>query len=489
MRELYQHNEAGERAARRRERAVWGTIGAVLIAALLILTITPNLLAQDSDAYDETDQAIDTFEAVLRFIQQNYVDEVDPQVLLEGALSGMFESLDDPYSAYLDAQEMRGLTDTTTGEFGGVGMYISKENTEDDDPRAGFVTIVAPIEDTPAFRAGVRAGDLIIAVRDENDDEFQSTEGLSIDEVVDLLRGTPGTRVTIRVRRGRRAEFPITLERAVIEVPTVKYAMAPGDIGFLRIIQFTPRTADRIEEAVAFFEENDYTGMIIDLRSNPGGLLDGVVRVADLFFERGTIVGTSGRVPQENERFSATPGTAISDDVPIVVMIDEGSASAAEILAGALQDRSRAYLIGETTFGKGSVQQVRRIGAGGFRLTMSRYYLPSGRFIDEVGVSPDRVVEPPELSDDEQEVYAELVTSERIPRWVEENREPSEADVDRFVERLQSDGFDLPDRWIELTIRDEVNRQNNVQIVYDLEFDEVLQEAIRLLRTGEVSRR
>lgn len=457
----------------------------LLVAAVLAFTITPSVLAQN---YSETDRVVDVFESVLRFIQQNYVDEVDADALLEGALEGMFDSLDDPYSTYLDADQMRGLTDTTTGEFGGVGLYIAKEQVEAQDD-SGFVRVVSPIEDTPAFRAGVRAGDLIVALREEDDEEFETTSGLSIDEVVNRLRGTPGTDVTIRIRRGTRAEFPVTLERAIIEVPTVKYAMIPDDIGFLRIIQFTPRTAERVSAAVEFFESNEYESMIIDLRSNPGGLLDGVVDVADLFFERGTIVGTSGRVPQENERFTASPGAEIDEDIPVVVLIDEGSASAAEILAGSLQDRGRAYLIGETTFGKGSVQQVRRLGEGGFRMTMSRYYLPSGRYIDEVGVDPDEVVEPPELSDEQAEEYARLIESDRVAEWVRANSDPSEIDVDRFVERLQADGFDLPDRWIELTVRNEVNRQNNVQIVYDLEFDEVLQEAVRLLRTGEVSRR
>lgn len=463
-------------------------MGALLVGAVLVLTITPSVFAQD---YSDTERAVDVFESVLRFVQENYVDEVDTDVLLEGALEGLFESLDDPYSAYLDADEMRGLTDTTTGEFGGVGMYIAKQQTEDeeDEEASGFVEVVSPIEDTPAFRAGVRAGDLIVAVRDESADEFTSTEGLTIDEVVNRLRGEPGTEVTIRIRRDSRAEFPLTLERAIIEVPTVKYAMIPGDIGFLRIIQFTPRTEERVREAIAFFQENDYESMIIDLRSNPGGLLDGVVDVADLFFDQGTIVGTSGRVPRENERFTASGGTEVGSDVPVVVLVNNGSASAAEILAGTLQDRERAYLVGQTTYGKGSVQQIRRIGEGGFRLTMSRYYLPSGRYIDEVGVEPDEVVEPPQLTEDEAEEYAELITSNVVAEWVRTNPDPSEVEVDRFVDQLQDEGYDIGERWIELTIRDEINRQKNVQMVYDLEFDEVLQEAVQLLRSGEVSRR
>ena len=470
---------------RRRERAIWGSLTALLLAFVLVFTVTPSLLA---DSYSDTDRAVDVFESVLRFIERNYVDEVDLDVLLEGALKGMFDSLGDPHSAYLSGEQMRGLTDTTTGEFGGVGMYVSKQRPNGDD-RAGFVEVVAPIEDTPAYRAGVRAGDLIVALKDEADEEFLSTEGLSIDEAVSLLRGAPGTSITIRIRRGTRAEFPVTLERAVIEVPTVKYSMMPDGIGFLRIIQFTPRTASRVEDALRYFAANDHTGIIMDLRSNPGGLLDSVIDVADKFFRSGTVVGTAGRIPQENKRFTATSGIVADENIPMVVLIDGGSASAAEILAGTLQDRDRAYLVGETTYGKGSVQQIRRISGGGFRLTMSRYYLPSGRFIDRVGVEPDTKVAPPALTEEQNEHYAQLRTTDRVSDFVRQAGIPSEAEVGEFVRMLQDEGFDIPERWIRQTVRNEVNRQQNIEMDYDLEFDVVLQEAVRLLQTGAVSGR
>ena len=468
---------------RRHERVLWSSVTATLVIAVLILGSATPAVAQNGD---ETDQAMDIFESVFRFVQQNYVDEVDPEVLLEGALAGLFESLEDPYSAYLSDVDMRNLTDTTEGEFGGVGMFIAKERSEEDEENTGFVEIIAPIDDTPAFRAGLRAGDLIVGVRDADQDEFFVTDEMSIDEAVDRLRGVPGTRVVIRVRRGERAEFNVTLERAVIQVPTARYAMIDDEIAFLRIIRFTPQTVEVVQEAIDFFVENDYEQMIIDLRTNPGGLLDAVIDVADLFFEQGTIVGTSSRVPQENETFTATAGSIVDSDIPVVVLINQGSASAAEILAGALQDRDRAYLIGETTFGKGSVQQIRRVADGGFRLTMSRYYLPSGRFIDEVGVDPDLAVETPELDDDETEAYADLLNSGRIESWVRGNTSPTDREVDRFVDQLQDDGFGVPDRFIEVAIRDELNRQNNVTQVYDLEYDVVLQEAVELLREGRV---
>ncbi|MFP4376875.1 MAG: S41 family peptidase [Spirochaetales bacterium] len=472
---------------RRTERVVWSAVTVALASLVLILVLAPPAFAQGRSAeQSDTEAALEVFENVFRFVQENYVEEIDPEVLLEGALSGLFESLEDPYSMYLDAAAIRGLTDTTTGEFGGVGMYIAKERPENEEEGSGYVEVVAPIEDTPAFRAGMRAGDLIIGVRDFEEEEFTSTSELTIDEAVDMLRGTPGSKVVIRVRRGERAEFNVTLERAIIQVPTARYAMIDGDIGYLRIIQFTPQTVAAVTEAVEFFEANEYRSMIVDVRTNPGGRLDSVIDVADLFLEGGTIVGTASRIPMENDRFTAESETIVDEDTPVAVLINEGSASAAEILAGALQDRNRAYLIGETTFGKGSVQQIRRVADGGFRLTMSRYYLPSGRFIDKVGVDPDLEVIPPQLSDEESEIYAELLNSERIIDWVEENLDPTEREIEQFVDSLQSGEFDLPDRWIEIAISDEVNRQNNVQQVYDLEHDVVLQTAVELLEDGEL---
>ncbi|MFW5788932.1 MAG: S41 family peptidase [Spirochaetota bacterium] len=486
MKDIEQASQTTTQKSRRRERVVWGSIGALLIVFLFVLTATPSLFSQESS---QTDRAMDVFESVMKFIEQNYVEEVDADELLDGALRGMFESLDDPYSVYYDEQEMRDLTDVTTGEFGGVGLTITKRVDEDDSEEPTFVEVVSPIEGTPAYEAGVRPGDLIVGIRDSQADEFTETTELTLDEAVNMIRGTPGTRVVLRIRRGDRAEFEVAIERDIIEYPTVRYATIPENIGYLRITNFTPRTVERVHEALDSFEEDGYESMIIDVRSNPGGLLDAVVDIADLFFDRGTIVGTAGRSPSENERITATQGTEISDDVPVVVLIDEGSASASEILAGALQDRDRAFLIGKSTFGKGSVQQVRRIGTGGFRLTMSQYYLPSGRFIDEGGVDPDLVVEPPELTDEQAAEYAELLTSERVPAWVREHTDPSPGEVKRFVDQLQEDGFDLPDRWIELIIRDEVNRRANVQPIYDLEYDVVLQEAVELLQSGDVPRR
>ncbi len=477
---------AENKRSRRRERTFWAGLTSVSVGLVLLLAVAPSVFAQ---SFSDTDRVLSIFENIFRFVEENYVEDVDPEVLLEGALEGLFNSLDDPYSAYLDETDMRSLTDTTTGEYGGVGMLISKQRPENGNGDTGYVEVVSPIEDTPAHRVGVRAGDVILGIKDPETGEFLSTDEMSIDQAVDRLRGIPQTPVTINIRRGETAVFPITIVREIIEYPTVKFAMIAEEIGFLRISNFTPRTTERILDALELFKRNNYTSMIIDLRSNPGGLLDSVVEVADLFFSSGTIVGTSGRIPTENERFVAQSATAVPADLPVVVLIDEGSASAAEILAGALQDRSRAVLLGDTSYGKGSVQQIRRVGDGGFRLTMSRYYLPSGRFIDKIGVSPDHEILPPELNDDQQQTYIELLSSPIIVDWVAENREPTDARIDSFVIELQEGDFDLPDRWVRRVVRNEVNRQNNVVAPYDLDFDTVLQEAVRMLQQGEIATR
>ena len=453
---------------------IWGGVSAVIAILFASLAFVPQAVAQGSQgASTSSDQALRLFEQVYQFIQRNYVDDVDPDVLIEGAMQGMFEALEDPHSAYLDIEEMRSLTDTTSGEFGGVGMYISKPlQPEETTP---YIEVVSPIEDTPAYRAGLRAGDRIKEV------EGESTAEMSVDDVVNLLRGRPGTEVQVTILRGAELEFPVALERAVIQVPTVKWDMIDEETAFLRIIQFTPYTDERVREAIAEFEDEGYRSLIIDLRSNPGGLLSGVVDVAGLFFDGGLVVETRGRIPSENQRFEADAGQTVPDQVEVVVLIDDGSASAAEILAAALKDRDRATLIGETSYGKGSVQQVRRVGEAGFRLTMSRYFTPAGTNIDHVGVEPNIVVEEPELDEAEQEAYATIREERRIIGFVEEMGEPTAAQIDRFVADLRSEGLPLNERYIRRLVRIEVNRVLNRSEVYDLEYDLVLQRAMQYL--------
>ncbi len=452
-----------------KERTIWIGITAFSLAIIILLSFSPGVLAGERDAESQT--LLELFYEVFYFVQDNYVDEekVESNNLMEGALKGMFEALDDPYSTYLTSEDMRPMNDTTTGRFGGVGLIISKVEKG--------VQVVSPIEDTPAYKAGISAGDLIIAV------EGASVVDSTIDEVVNVLRGEPDTAVKVTIQRGKRLIFDVTIIRGLIEVPTVKQALIPGGIGYLRIIQFTPLTPFRVKEALAFFEESEYKGLIVDLRSNPGGLLDSVVKIGDMFISQGPIVSTRSRVVSENQVFPASrKATMVDRDIPVVVLIDRGSASASEILAGALKDTKRATLLGEKSYGKGSVQQIRRIGDGGFKLTMSRYYTPSGVTIDKVGIMPDKEIKEPELTEEEEDSFSRLLNEELVKDFVDRNNQPGERAIASFIEELRGVDINLPDRYIRKLIRIEVNRTNNNPPVYDLEYDLVLQEAVQMLK-------
>ncbi len=468
------------------DRYTWIGVSAFIFVFTLAAAFAPTLLAQQTD--DGTQQYINRIEYAFNFILKNYVDEVPPEELYKGALKGLFESLDDPYSYYLTKSDMKDISDTTSGKFGGVGLYISKpaKPEETDNPNAPknrFVNVVSPIEDTPAYRAGIHAGDLITKV------EGESTEELTIDEVVDRLRGEPGTSVEVTIRRGENITFKVQLERAIIEIPTVKHAMIEDtSIGYLRIIQFTPYTSKRIKEALGEFEEKGYESLVIDVRGNPGGLLQAVTDVMDLFMDEGLIVSTRARIPSENEEYRADSSTQIPQDMPVAVLIDKGSASASEILAGAFDDSGRGALIGETTYGKGSVQRIIPFGDGGFKLTISRYFTPDGVNIDKVGIEPNVTVKEPELVESENDALKRIFEENLIKNFVDNNPEASEEEKKAFIDRLQTEeNLDLSDRQLGRLMQNEYHRRMDFPPVYSLNYDRQLQKAVELIKSGEIT--
>ncbi|MCL1993714.1 MAG: S41 family peptidase [Spirochaetes bacterium] len=420
-------------------------------------------LAQNAQARRYTALIQNVFE----FIQRNYIREVDPNVLFEGAMRGMFESLEDPYSAFMPRSEMQALRHTTQGSFGGVGLYITPG-------RGSYVEVAAPIEGTPGWRAGINPGDLIIGI------DGESTGTLSMDQVLARLRGEVGQDVELLIRRDT-IDFYVTLTRAVIEVPTTRHAMI-GETGYLRLISFTPMTAARTREAIAYFQENNFTSMILDLRNNSGGLLTSAVEISSLFLDGGLVVRTRSRIPFENRDFNATHQMIVPADIPLVVLINRGSASASEIVAGALKDRGRAFLVGEQTFGKGSVQQVYPLDGAGFRITTARYYTPSDASIDQIGIPPDREVRPPQYSDTEVANLGELMRAARIPDFVRENPQAGNAALEAFSNALSQE-FDLPVSLIRRLVRNEQNR-TVIAPVFDIEYDVQLIEALDILRSG-----
>jgi carboxyl-terminal processing protease len=448
------------------ERTIWILATAFLLAVLVLLAFSPRVLAGNKDT--DVQGLLTMFENVFADIQKNYVDEVDPKKLIDGALKGLFDSLGDPYSVYLSSEEMRDLGDTTTGRFGGVGLIISKVDNG--------VEVVSPIEDTPAYRAGVNAGDLIVEVNG------QSVVDWTIDQVLAVLRGAPGTSVTMTIIRGKSLRLEVPVVRAVIEVPTVKKDMIAGGIGYLRIIQFTPLTAERVQETLRGFESSGYRALVLDLRGNPGGLLSASVDVANFFLSRGPIVSTRSRMPAENQVFYASARRMIvPEQLPVVVLINRGSASASEILAGALQDTRRATVVGEKSYGKGSVQWVRRLGEQGYRLTISRYYTPVGKNIDKVGIIPDVEIKEPVLTEQEEKAVSALIEQNLLRDFVLEHPQPTEAQIKAFIAELAGKNIELPERYIQRLVRNEANRTNNNPPVYDLEFDQALQKAVELL--------
>lgn len=322
-----------------------------------------------------------TFTEVFGRIKRDYVEPVSDKKLLEDAIKGMLSGLD-PHSSYLNEEQYKGLKEGTMGQFGGLGIEVTMED--------GFVKVVSPIDDTPAEKAGMQAGDLIVRL------DEKPVKGMSLVEAVKIMRGKPGSDLLLTViREGEEAPLKITITRAIIKVKSVKNRILEKDFGYLRISSFQSKTGQSVVEAVAKLKKDnkdDLKGLVLDLRNNPGGVLNAAVEVSDAFLEKGLIVYTEGRIKNSQMKFNAAPGDVVKG-MPVVVLINAGSASASEIVAGALQDHNRAIIMGEKSFGKGSVQTVLPASSGtAVKLTTARYYTPSGRSIQAEGIIPDIVL-------------------------------------------------------------------------------------------------
>ncbi|QBR72711.1 peptidase S41 [Beijerinckiaceae bacterium] len=359
--------------------------GAVLGAWLVLIATQTQILPEGTAnaAASDTYRNLNLFGDVFEKIRSDYVEKPDDQKLVEAAINGMLGSLD-PHSSYMDAKSFRDMQVQTRGEFGGLGIEVTQED--------GLIKVVTPIDDTPASRAGILSGDIITAIDDEN------VQGLSLNQAVDKMRGAPDTAVTLKILRGPNKDpQDIKLTRAVIQIKSVREHMEGDDIGYIRITQFNEQTFEGVRAAIQKFQSEipgaKFKGYILDLRNNPGGLLDQSIAVVNCFIDRGEIVSTRGRNADETMRYNARPGD-LSKGKPVVVLINGGSASASEIVAGALQDHKRATILGTRSFGKGSVQTIIPLGQnnGAVRLTTARYYTPAGRSIQAKGIDPDITV-------------------------------------------------------------------------------------------------
>jgi carboxyl-terminal processing protease len=334
-----------------------------------------------------------TFSDVFGRIKNDYVVDVDDKELIENAIRGMLSGLD-PHSSYLDSEQFNELQVGTTGQFGGLGIEVGMED--------GFVKVIAPIDDTPAERAGVQAGDLVIRL-DET-----PVKGMSLNDAVKIMRGEPGSDIVLTiVREGEDQPIKITITRDIIKVKSVKARMLEDNYGYLRISQFQSKSANNMVDAINTLKKehgDKLDGLVLDLRNNPGGVLNGAVAVSDAFLTKGMIVYTEGRIADSKLRFNATPDD-ILDGAPLVVLVNQGSASASEIVAGALQDHKRAIIMGSKTFGKGSVQTILPLSNNSaLKLTTARYYTPSGRSIQAEGITPDIELQPVQVSAVDKEI-------------------------------------------------------------------------------------
>ncbi|BCV03136.1 S41 family peptidase [Candidatus Pelagibacter sp.] len=343
------------------------------------------LFQQVNSAENDIYKKIDLFGEVLEKINKEYVDEINQSESMDSAINGLLQSLD-PYSAYMSPEIFNEMQTETSGEFGGLGIEVSMES--------GVVKVISPIDDTPASRAGIKAGDYIVKINDVQ------VQGKSLSEAVDLMRGPVGSGIELTIRRrGERKALIFNVVREIIQIQSVKADILEKNIGYLRLTSFNENSGKQIEREIKKLEKNkDVKSYILDLRNNPGGLLSQAIKISDFFLDNGEIVSTKSRKPSENRKWFAKKGDLTNGKV-LIVLINYGSASASEIVAGALKDHKRAILLGENSYGKGSVQSIIPLkNDGAIRLTVAKYYLPSGKSISEVGVSPD--IEIDEENDD-----------------------------------------------------------------------------------------
>jgi carboxyl-terminal processing protease len=412
------------------------TIFVVVVCGTLVVSswLARQVSAVGRDAY----QNIEAFANVLTLVQKNYVDEVSTDKLIDGAINGMLSSLD-PHSAYLTPDLYKELQVDTRGSFGGLGIEITQRN--------GVLTVVSPIEDTPAFRAGVKSGDQIIKI----DNEF--TKDMTLLQAVKLMRGPEGSKITLTIRRENMPDWvDLTLKREVIQIKSVKYRVLEPHYGYLRITQFQERTEHDAKNALAALEKETggLHGLVLDLRNNPGGLLSQAVKVADLFLDSGLVVYTEGRLENQAQKFYAHKGTG-NTDYPMVVLVNGGSASASEIVAGALQDHKRALVLGTQTFGKGSVQTILPLADGdaAIRLTTARYFTPNGRSIQATGITPDIIMEPVVQQVAAQADRPEGIRERNLPRHLENGDDDGDNGQPGGEAPNALPGVDAPDTQID----------------------------------------
>jgi len=443
-----------------------GFLVAIIILSLTIGVFLLTRVRAGSDFLSE----LEPFFKVYQTIQTQYIEKVKPSQLVEGAIKGMIESLEDPYSHWMDAKTYEEMKQEKEGKFGGLGIQITIKDK--------FLTIVSPLEGTPASKAGLEPGDRIIKINGE------SAEGITLTEAMRKLRGKVGTKVKMTIQReGEESLLQFTITRAIIKFPNIKKKILGKNIGYIRIIGFTnENTAKDLKKALVELRNMQIKGIILDLRYNPGGLLSQAVEVADEFLSSGIIVSTKGRNPSENRIYSAYQ-RGEGEKIPLVVLINEGSASASEIVAGAIKDHKRGTLLGEKTFGKGTVQAVIPINnEGAVALTIARYYTPSEVCIESKGIEPDIEVASFQPTEEEKKILVKLKESKLIEEFLIQHPHWEKTDLTPLMNELKKKEIMVKKELLERFLREEDKNEEN-DIFNDLQ----LLEAIKIVTNSEIT--
>jgi len=448
----------------------------LLISLLLLVVgtatqIQGNDKAKEENKYNISEPALhELFNTVLYHMKNDYVDEVSNEELWFGAIRGMLAATGDAHTRFMTPDEFSELNVETRGNFGGIGIEISM--------RDSILTVVSPIEGTPGMRAGLEPGDKIVEINKE------STKDMTLNEAVEKMRGTPGTPVTLSIARENETEI-LTFEiiREIIKIQVVSSGIIDGTkIGYIKLKQFSQSAPMDVSNAIKELQNQKVKGLILDLRWNPGGLLDAAHKIGNLFIKEGVIVSTRGRRPELNRVFEAVPGEAIASDIPLVVLVNQGSASASEIVTGAVKDHKRGKIVGVKTFGKGSVQSVIPLmNNTGIALTIQKYYTPSGESIHKKGILPDVEIEATDFTRRDKINYKDLTDKKIISEFVKTHNEYNAENVKQFQKHIKDKGYELSDFAAKYVLKQEVFKVG-VRPLYDKELDVQLQKAISLFK-------
>jgi carboxyl-terminal processing protease len=448
-----------------------------IIAIVLILNLSLSIsLGIPKNSKITTYESLKLFSQALNLIKNYYVDpkKVEDEKLIYGAIEGLIKKLNDPYTRFMDPEVYKEMKIETKGSFGGLGIVISIREEK--------LTVISPIEDTPAYRAGIRAGDIITEI------DGKSTKGITLHESVRKLRGPKGTKVTITIQREDEKPFKVTIIRDIIKIDSVKSAFIRGKVGYLRIATFNQNTPSELDKEIRKIKKNkNLIGIILDLRNNPGGLLNSAVEVTNRFLKKGLIVSTKGRYSRDNKRYYSRRNKAYID-LPLVVLINEGSASGSEIVAGAIQDNKRGLILGKKSFGKGSVQTIFPLALKtGIALTTAKYYTPSGRSIHEKGIIPDKEIEFSKYSKEELKFIYKLRQKGILKKFVKKHKRYTKEDIDKLMERLKQKKINLKR---EIVLKEIEKEKSYLKLkkkpIYDLDIDNQLRVAYELLTQGKI---